>query len=248
MRNAINLCVAAAALALSARCEAGGFFRRVPEVGEWARYELTLVSSFGKSDDSSVTHTGALVVKCVGEETIEERRHLWIELHCEMKVSADNESHDVTKVLVPEDEMLTDTLTADDIRGWQSQNKRDPEELTFSSDELQGDTGGSALLYFNPDAPTTARMDSRTVVVNEEEIELTYSEHGLLPVREYTDDIMSGEITVWPHDDLAFGIASMEFAQRQRHVEENPNETLNEIRYDLVETGTDAVSELPDHN
>lgn len=91
-------------------------------------------------------------------------------------------------------------------------------------------------------------MDSRTVVVNEVQMELTYSEHGPLRVREYDDDIMSGDITIWPNDDLAFGVASMDFTQRQIHVGDNANETLNEIRFSLIATGTDAVSELPDHN
>lgn len=142
MRAVQFVCVLCCAISWCSLADAGGFFRRVPEVGEWARYEMTVDSSFGKSDESLVTHTGAMVVKCVGEETIDEQRHLWIEFSCEMKVAADHEFREITKTLVHEDELLTDTLAAVDIRGWQSCNKSDPDELTFSSEDLFHDTGG----------------------------------------------------------------------------------------------------------
>jgi hypothetical protein len=245
MRNAINLCVAATALALSARCEAGGFFRRVPEIGEWARFEITQVhtstqvhaSEPDKHWEHSEVFLGSVVVKCVGEEMIDERRHLWIELCTEMKLAPESEFSAVTKVLVPEDELPLGVITNAYVRGWHSEMKREPVELT--SEDSVGDAGDGAV---------TGRMSSRTIVVGDEEIELTYLETTPLPTQENENGTFTGEVTIWPHADLAFGVASVDVLSRQVGVGDIPHGTLNETRYDLAESGTDAVSELPDHN
>lgn len=235
--HALSLCCLFLA---SVPCEAGEFFRRVPEVGEWARYEIVLenTSQLGKPLETSRVTPGTLVVKCVGEESIDDRRHLWIESCYEMKIETDMEFNSIHKLLVPEDELLHGTPIEIAVRGWQSHMKREPVEMTFSADDLSEDTGGA----------TTARMSSRTIVFHDEEIELTYSETTPLPTREDESGIFSGEMTIWPHDELAFGVASMDVVSRQIHVEDRTVEVLNEYRYDLVATGTDAVSELPDHN
>jgi hypothetical protein len=239
-------------LLASLTCEAGGFFRRAPEVGEWARYEIIydMIADPEKPTLSSSRYTGTMLLKCVGEETIDERRHVWIEQCYEMNLSEKFTHHSISKVLVPEEELLQGTLTPDDVRGWNSSMKGKPEELTFSADNLLEDGGGSTVRFLNAGAmPSTAEMSSRTIVANGEEIELTYFENSPLPTREYEADVMTGEITIWPHDELAFGVASMDFVSLQTHVmEESTSETLNETRFDLVETGTGAVSELPDYN
>jgi hypothetical protein len=224
----------------------------VPEVGEWARYEITqhFIPDPGKRPESFEVIPGSLRVQCVGEETIEDQRHLWIELRWDMQPAEKFEATFISKVLVPEDELLLGELSAEDIRGWQQEDKSTPRELTFSADDLIEDSGGNMVRFLNAGAlASTGQMSTRTITVNQEEFELTYAEHSLLPVLEYESNIMSGEITIWPADDLAFGVASMDFASLQTYVADSmPTETLNETRFDLVETGTGAVSDLPDHN
>lgn len=251
MRIAIRVCVVTWCLSASVPCEAGGFFRRVPEVGEWARYSITNVHTAypGKPTELSVVSQGMVVVQCVGEEVIDERRYLWIESCYDMKPSPEFEYRSINKVLVPEDELLQGTLTQEDIRGWQGENKSDPVELTFSADDRYQDAGGSTLDFLNAGAvASTAQMSSRTIIISEAEIELTYSEYSPLPTREYENDVMSREVTIWPHDELAFGVASMNYVSHQRPLGDSSMEQVNEMRFDLVETGTGAVSELPDHN
>jgi hypothetical protein len=238
MRNITCLSVFVCLLLTSAPCDAGGFFRSVPEVGEWARYDITQVhtSDFGKPSEISEVLPGSMVVKCVGEEVIDERRCLWIETCTDMKLAAEIEFSAVSKVLVPADELPRGALTNNYIRGWQQEGQGEPIELSSS-----GDLSAAA-------AASTARMLSRTIVVNDEEIELSYSETAPLPVREDENGIWRLEMTIWPHDDLAFGVASMDVVSNQLNIGEISSTTLNETRYDLVETGTGAVSDLPDHN
>jgi hypothetical protein len=239
MRCTIFVCIVAFALLTTACCEAGGFFRRVPEVGKWARYEFTQdhTTDPGIPSGSSERRTGFMVVKCVGEEMIGERRCLWIETCHDMEVAPGIDFHAVNKVLVPEDVLLLDTPSNEFIRGWQSEMNRAPVELTFSSDDQNTEEMAS-----------TASMSSRTIVVNEEEIELTSSETWRQPTQEDDGRFESSERTFWLHDDLAFGVASMDFVSRYVTFGERGHTTLNEIRNDLVETGTGAVSELPNHD
>src|SRR5687767_629176 len=108
------------ALAAANDCFAGGFFRRVPEVGEWARYDYTTLFThyIGKPYEMSEEFKGSTLLKCVGEAVIDNQRHLWIECRHDGTLPDGSKYWGITKVLVPEDGLLSGMLTTENVRGW----------------------------------------------------------------------------------------------------------------------------------
>lgn len=230
---------------------AGGFFRRVPAVGEWARYEDTmfLTRFVGKPSEHTIEFTGTLLLKCVGEEVINNERHLWIEWRRHTKgVDSDGDGHWwVVKVLVPEEGLRENMLSAESVRGWRW-TEDGVEPLHFTSVSSTEPYWPEVTSCLGPDSPaTTARMDERTIVVNEDEVHLTYAETAPQPSRDIGNGVLSGEVTWWPDEDLAFGIASVEGTFEIDH-DEDTLDIRGHATSNLVATGADAVSELPDRN
>lgn len=250
MRIAIGLCVVTWCLLASAPCAAGGYFRRVPEVGEWARYEWASVqtNNIGTVMEDTLETKGTRLLKCVGEETIDNERYLWIEHRIEDVAPSGAESWVVTKVLVPEDGIVECTLSAENLRGWEWRDDGqgvNPFDFstTASKDSAQVP---DFLQSFSP--ATTGRMDELTLVVNGVEVQLSYVEDATLPTRETDNSSLDGTFESWPEDDFAFGVASTRYTVFLTFNGKATPDTRFDIREDLVATGIDAVSELPDHN
>lgn len=252
MRLTSHLAIVACSLLISSPCEAGGLFRRVPEVGEWARYESTLVVTHQMGKPSEHTHEqrGSLLLKCVGEEIIDNQRHLWIEWRHESKtVDSDVDGHwSVMKVFVPEEGLAGGTVSAESVRGWRWSSDGEVEPLDFTPGSPTEPYWPEVSFFLGPDPPaTTGRMDERTIVVNEVEVQLTYAETAPQPSREIGIDVQTGEITWWPDADLAFGIAALDYTF-ENESDEGAHDMHGHGTINLIATGTDAVSELPDHN
>jgi hypothetical protein len=240
--------------------EAGGFFRRVPEVGEWARYDLVMVVLVTYPDENSPApnfpeFTGTLTLKCVGEETINDVRHLWIESRLEFWSSDDIESDGswmILKLLVPADHVTDRDLAPHVVRGWTHFiSAEGVSEWNPSIPNLQEDPLHLVmLLSFPVGEEEVSREQNKTLTIDGEEVPLTRIETSPLAERDFEDSHahFSGEATWWPSDDHAFGIAAAE--QLWNMDTQEPFAVLAEwgMQMDLVETGTDAVSDLPQNN
>ncbi len=248
MRIAICLCIVGSALVTSAVCEVGGMFRRIPEVGEWASYEVSGQMTI-YLDGKEVVEPGAqgmLTIKCVGEETIEDVRHLWIEVvkSCPELQRPGNPT--VLKYLVAEDEVMSGIASCDFERGWFQLDGLGIE--AFEREEPQFGPVWMNVLGMLPHVESpVAADDSKTITVGGKDVDLTQTESGqIADMHQGASDHFTGDCTFWPGDDLAFGVASVDQTWKisyEGEVRMEMQGTLN-----LVATGIDAVSELPDHN
>lgn len=273
MYRAICVCVAAFALLASAPCHAGGFFRRVPEVGEWARYELTMKvavrekPSFSELDAPAMV--GSLTLKCVGEETIDDVRHLWLEARMdivdpgtgaavmqvidkdavEVRIDEATEHYTLIKLLVPAEEVMGSDLAQHAVRAWCAGDQEEPREMDLAGAAFLEEPAAFAIINAFPATRTlVGRRQRRTMTIAGEEVQLASNESGELVGQEFDDADITGEAVWWPSADHAFGIAAAELQWTIAMPEEVGPTVLYTSRMDLVETGTGAVSDLPDHN
>jgi hypothetical protein len=251
MRSITWLLLAASTFCSSTTCDAGGFFRRVPEVGEWARYEahIEVKESYGKSSTRTSLFEGTFTIKCVGEEVIDDRRQLWIECREDYVLDNGRPYRTVIKLLVPEEGIVDGSIAADDVRGWYGWVAEKPSTIRFSTGSWTKDTGSWWLTTLFGDPPCTGtQLEPRTVTVNENEVELDRSETRPIPPPDFVDATYDGHTTYWLSDDLAFGVASADAVWLVRYENTYVTEKHGDTRFDLVATGTDAESDLPDHN
>jgi hypothetical protein len=255
MRLAICACLAASAFATST-CHADGFFRRVPQVGEWALYDVVMEYSANdklgdespKPDDLSVT--GSLALKCVGEEAIDGTPHLWIEIRFEMAEPGGSEHWMIVKALIPSDQLTEENVAEHIVRGWSERDDEDVYEIDLSAANFDDDASYfGRMLAFPEYDQSVGRRESRTLVVNGEEVQVAHSESGPLREQPIADEgQISGEATWWPSEPHAFGVAAAELRWIFQESGQFASQMEVTIRMDLVETGIDAVSDLPDHN
>jgi hypothetical protein len=249
MKIATVLLACCVCLTTSCESQAGGMFRRIPEVGEWASYEVTgqMTRYIDGKEVVEPGSPGMLTIKCVGEETIDGVRHLWIEAvssHPELQRPG---TPTVLKYLVAEDEVVNDIATCDFERGWFQLDGLGIQ--AFEREEPQFGAVWANVLGMLPhmESPIAAE-GSKMIAVEGKEVELRQTETGL--VHEFNDPVIRARIaidcTMWTSEDLAFGVASVE--QTVKATLEG--ELFNEMQgtFNLVATGTGAVSELPDHN
>lgn len=247
MRTFVLTVIAGITLCGSRTCDAGGFFRRLPEVGEWARYETHHFRTHSNAPGDIVDLDGTTTLKCVGEEIVDQERYFWIEKFVELP-RHDGIMHTATlKMLVPADQMIDGNLVEYEMRGWLGGGDSDTRPVVFSTASHIADKGFNFRMTFFPGTePTETQESKRTVVVDEVEWQLPTSESHPIVSRSYDDGMtVFHSATYWPHDELAFGVAAAELHWTHRR----PDYDVDTIvRYELVATGTDAVSDLPDHN
>ncbi len=243
------LCV----VGLAATCEADGFFRRVPEVGEWARYDLTMKVAFpAKPDDAEFdvpAMVGSLTFRCVGEETIDDVRNLWLEARMDIADPDGTEHFTLIKLLVPADQIVEGDLTEHAVRAWCAGDQEEVRAMDLAGGALLEEPAAFAVLNAFPASRVAAgRREARTITIDGEDVQLAAYETGDLPSREFDDADISGDAIWWPSADHAFGIAAAEL----RWIVMTPAPEEMTMQYtsnmNLVETGTDAESELPDNN
>jgi hypothetical protein len=229
--------------------DAAGFFRRLPEVGEWAAFDLSSTQEVIDSETHGTTIelTGTLTVRCVGEEMVEDRRHLWIEWEIESGTSGK-----IWKVLVSENILVDREPSLDGIRGWEPDFWSDePVEFSIPYAPVEA-VNSTALIFLGGGESGDSDAGERTIEVDGQEHVLTQFDSGPVP-KPYERKVenerinYTSEATWWLSEDLAFGVAAVELTGSIVNREDD-TESHQEIRFDLVTTGTGAVSELPDHN
>lgn len=253
MRTQLLAIVAGLSLFAALDCQAGGFFRRVPEVGEWARYDMR----FKRIEDRTVPEgepfvsrevVGNLVLKCVAEADIDGHRCLWLEAAFDGSDEEQERGSLIVKILVPVDQLVETDVADHVVRGWIQELDSDVESLRFDNNEFnRGETWFAMLLAFSSSAETAGRRRTRTLTIHGVEVELSHCESGSFAEREFDDARLSGEATWWPSDEYAFGVAAAELTWREVRI---PSERATEMEFwlELVATGTDAESDLPEYN
>jgi hypothetical protein len=259
MRSLCLTLILCGSLGLVARCEAGGLFRRVPAVGEWARFDHTMTAQAGPEiiekdvveNPVSEPIDSELIVKCVGEEQIEGVDHLWIELRWTTFVEGEPQPWVVIKVLAPAAEIVEGNFMEHVVRGWW-QSAESPAAAFNPSGDVQGDDTVEYIAYmaFPHIAETTGSRHPRVLLVNNEETLLERSVSGEIADREF-DDWRSIRDTarLWLSPDHAFGVAAVErtFLFENAGSEEDALRVEYNVTMQLVETGNGAVSDLPDN-
>lgn len=252
MRSITWLLLVALTICSSTTCDAGGFFRRVPEVGEWARYERPWQSTFSSTAAGTVESSGQseLTLKCVGEVETNGARHLWIEARLDLN----NESWAVAKLLVPEDEIVEGDLLDHAVAIWVASENYEPYKAPVDWESLQRDPCVNILVIMFPWTPETAPLEQeRSVTIEDEDVLLTSAEAGDIARRIVDDEVgenetLTGSVTWWPSADHAFGIAAADMRWRLHAQGDEKARIESRFQMNLVETGMDAISELPDHN
>lgn len=253
MRTVTCLLVIACMFLAATSAEAGGLFRRVPEVGEWAAFDWSLRGEDVNSRGQKATHEfdATLTVKCVGEETVDGRRYLWIECLFEAPEYEGVRDRKIFKTLVPESVLADRESTLDDVRGWAPNFVSGREPLEFSA--ADGEVGALRTMteiLLGDGEQGDAEQVERTIEVDGQEHVLTRFESGPVPLPHEPENeniTKTVEGTWWLSEDLAFGVAALEITVLQVN-RERESEEHGEIRFELIATGTGAVSDLPDHN
>jgi hypothetical protein len=250
VRRVVLCCGCLLGLANVARAD--GFFRRVPEVGEWARYDLVIevstASKDGQIEIQEAASHGGLTLRCVGEETIDDVPHLWLEARFDLVDYEGSEHWAIAKVLVQADQIVEGGINAHIVRGWSAADTEEPRALILDGGKFDQEPSAFNLMIAFPDSHISAgQRAAHTVTVAGEEIELAHCETGDVPRREFAECNLVGEATWWPNGELAFGVAAAEQAWTST-MPDQPEPILMTLRMNLAETGTDAESDLPDNN
>jgi hypothetical protein len=255
------------ALLLPSAAPAGGLIRRIPEVGEYAKFSYQVTPDPLKP--GKLAWEGEMILRCVGAADIDGRRHLWIEIEESrqtfdaMHIELLSTSSHITKLLVAEETLLSNDCEI--ARGW----------VRFSEDEPREVAGGLASELVSGALYGMVREDVRRTFIgydDEEAIEapieitiagemreLTTAVAGTRtstrtePREEYVATLKRDWASIWwLEDDLAFGVAAWGCTITGtegvlgRMRPDRPWAMTQ--RYQLVEFGTGAVSGLPDHN
>ncbi len=244
-------CVLCCTIGWCSVSQAGGFFRRLPEVGEWARYIRSIESTFTSTLAGTVESSSdsELTLKCVGEVETSGKNHLWIEA----RLDHADESWAVVKLLVPEDQVVDGDLIDNAVVIWVASKNYEPYKAPVDWDSLQRDPCVNALLIMIPWTPDTVEQEQeRMLTINNGDVQLTHVEIGDLTDRLIDDGIAgmetaTGTVTWWPSDEHSFGIVAADMVWRIQ--EQGPDKARIESRFqlELAATGTDAVSDLPDN-
>ncbi len=249
VRHVVLCCICMVSFA--PKCEADGFFRRLPEVGEWARYEFVMEVDATAQEELDLHQgefAGSLTLKCVGDEMIDEVEHLWLEARIDLTDVEGADGWVTVKLLVPADQVVDGKINANIVRGWCVAAFEEPRPLILSDDDFIREPSALNMMNAFPDSHISAgRRAVRTLTVDGEEIPLAHCETGDLPQRDFLDTVLVGEATWWPSADHAFGIAAaeLEWSSASTDLKEPYRFTS---RMSLVEYGVDAESDLPEHN
>jgi hypothetical protein len=259
--------LAALCLLLPSEAQAGGLIRRVPEVGEYARFSYRVTPD--PLQPGKLAWDGEMTLRCVGFEEVDGRQHLWIEIE-ESRQTIDPtngqrrpiRSH-ITKLLVAEDTLLSHDCEI--ARGW----------IRFDEDEPHEVAGGLATELASGTLFGMVREDVRRTLIgydDEEAIEAPIEITVAGEMRELTTAVAGTRSSTrteqlpeyvatfkrdwasiwWLEEDLAFGVAAWGCTITGTdgilgRMEPSRTWAMTQ-RYELVEFGTGAVTGLPDHN
>lgn len=256
VRFAILQAFACLLIGSSTTC-ADGFFRRVPEVGEFAVYDAVLVigANQGNQPIEIPEYTGSLTLQCVEKIQIDGEDFYWMEVLLDL--TNQTESMATTcKLLVAEADLLDGDPIANFTRGWEQESDA-AEPVPLTAESLQVATSPAPLIlravFWDSEGESETLEQAQTATINGNEVRIESAEHGDFAQYELSYSPSPGGTipftgwgTWWLYGDAGFGVAAAE----QLWTTETQVDMSIEyaLQFSLKETGADAVSALPDHN
>ncbi len=249
---------------------AGGMIRRVPEVGEYARYAMIRISDTG-GEAGARESVGQLTIKCVGSEVVDGNPCRWMEIEA-VGFSSNQPSRLIAKVLMSVDVESLQSSEGGLIRGW-ARYRDGTAPVSFdiadpvpnespARDVIRMVNGFIEVVFYG--APDEAPVEAATAIeIAGETREFTSAFSGTRST-ESEVEVREGERTIrtapsrrdtvstwWPDEEVAFGVAVK--ASQSRTVTMDGDRILQDgvgslFRYELAEFGTGATSDLQYYN
>jgi hypothetical protein len=217
---------------------ADGLIYQLPANGASARYDAETTGTFNGQER---TFKGSITISSVGEATVDGEKCRWIEFRM-MNKRDDQERITIAKCLIPEKDLVRGKSPGEHvIRGWMKQGDGEPVAFT----DLKSAQGGGRLAGYvagppqNPGELAKAEVDSPLGKLACE---------GVTGTREVEQQNGTTRITFENrlHEKSPFGVVSGVWK-----FERLVNGQLmgsGTTRITLADTGTTALSELPDRN
>jgi hypothetical protein len=232
--------------------QADGLLLRSPEVGEYVVYDVVLVPIQEDEQEAASEMQGTIRVACVGIEQTDGATSRWIEIKIDLSGAGNPELHGVFKLLVPDEGVDDDKAFLPITRGWACMPAgTEPTEITPERVALfhPGFMFMRTVLASAEEPMETT--SERTIHVNGEELTLTAAVSGEFAELSQPADAeivmtQTGEGTWWTHEDYTF-VPAADLILMMQLGEDGPTKGVG-FQLDAVETGDDAVSELPDSN
>jgi hypothetical protein len=234
---------------------ADGFFRRVPEVGEFAVYDAVLVIVFNQGDEpiEIPEYSGTPTLQCVEKTQIDGADFYWIEVLLDL-TSPTERLATTCKLLIAAADLVDGDPIANFARGWEQESGA-AEPVPLTAESMQDSTSPAPLIlravFRGSEGESETLEQAQTAAINGNEVRIESAEHGDFAQYElsYTPTPggkipFSGWGTWWLHEDAGFGVAAAEqLWTTETHADVSIEYAL---QFSLKETGVDAVSALPD--
>ncbi len=250
-----SLTLVAMFLVSAAPLHADGLLLRTPEEGEYIVYDMLVVpidEDEADQDQAMGEAHGTLRVACVGVEQADGATSRWIEMNVELAGGGNPDMHFVFKFLVPDDGVADEEAFLPFTRGWVRMGE-DAEVTEIAPDPIPLFHPGFLFMrtvLASAEEPEETSSE-KTLHINGEELVLSSAITGeFVPLNQEVEEtitmMQTGEGTWWMHDEHAFALAADIIWNMQ--LGEGGDSKGIAIQLEAVETGDDAVSELPDSN
>lgn len=224
----------------TARAE--GLVLQLPKEGAWAQFEMIQVkglvdSNSGKTLIEDRTTQATLRISSVGSATVEKKSCRWIELKLEEPMG-DSISTIILKLLIPDDHLKKGGDPAGNImQGWVKGGDKPVRPIG------DGDSIPVRMLVAGPEEKLT-KLDPKVVECKAGKLKCD----GLSGTSTWKDDNERNFNTTYElrlHRKSPFGVA---WWKSESDVVDKGARMTIKATSSLIESGTDATSELPDHN
>ena len=221
----------------------------LPADGSWAKYRLVQRDLGNKKIIFS--YTGTIIVRSVGRQIVDDVRCRWVEFEFQMEELAGGKSSEVSKQLIPEDELKLGGNAVGEIRKtWIRHN----DGATVQEQELPG--FADHLMIPSPFTRRPATDEATTLATKNGVLRLDRPVSGMTMFHNDKLNIQTMNV-IWTHPDVPFG-TSIVHQKMQIHRKLKPmpgnDEGIKTVEIktvirelELLEYGDGAVSALPDY-
>lgn len=235
MTNRLTSIIAVSLALVGAAARADGLIYRLPADGAWVRYDAIAVFD---QDAQPSEVTGKLVIRSVGQVTVNDQKHRWIEIRIVLESPGWNQ---VTKLLIPEARLKKGHAPIKHVlRAWHQVAKREIKSL-----KLPVESGYEAV-----HAMLGGPLQNRKKLEKKEEVQWQKGNlqcevlTGSLPFFKNRINDLYVKQRIRLHETVPFGVAAatFEFWDKQ----DGKHTRVGTMNFWLSAMGKDAKSELPD--
>ncbi len=219
---------------------AGGLLDKLPPDGHWAEYALRQTKTRGA--DERTRQVGHVRISSVGRVTHEGESCRWLELRG--AYANPDQPAEVLKLLIPEKHLRGDgEILKHVVRGW---HKRGEREVAPVDAELRGFFGSPVAFFLRVPLQEIETESKETITVNRlGSFSCTVdSAFGDLSLPRRRQEYTRPRFKRWRHSDAPFGTVRLRF-EIERTINDRKERLV--VEAELVATGTDAKSQLPEN-